>query len=97
LIVVKIHNSPHTIAQVQSVLSPNLPANTGVVSSADRARLRKERNSAAKRARRAKLGAAPHSLSAARTEPWAVIGISPRTWYRKKKAAALRRLTKVAS
>jgi hypothetical protein len=52
---------------------------------AERAALRRERNNAAKRARRAKAGAAPHAASAARSEPWKAFGISRRTYYRKVK------------
>ena len=49
-----------------------------------RAALRRKRNNAAKRASRAKGGAASHATSAARTEPWRALGISPRTYYRKR-------------
>jgi hypothetical protein len=50
---------------------------------AKRAALRTERNNAAKRARRAEAGAASHAASAARCKPWAALGISRRTYYRK--------------
>jgi hypothetical protein len=92
-----VHDSPRIIAQVPTAL---LAQNSATVaretivdsSSTERAARRKQRNAAAMRAHRAALGAAPHASSAARTKPWAVIGISKRTWYRKKKAAASRRL-----
>jgi transcriptional regulator of acetoin/glycerol metabolism len=97
------HNNPSAFAQANStLLLSNLPANIDqtpvvILSSADRARLRKERNTAAKLARRAALGAAPHALSAERMKPWLDLGISRSTFYREKKAAALRRLSQVAS
>jgi hypothetical protein len=50
---------------------------------AKRAASRKERNNAAKRASRAKAGAASHATSEARTKPWIKLGISRRTYYRK--------------
>jgi hypothetical protein len=55
---------------------------------AKRAALRRERNNAAKRASRAKGGAASHATCAARTEPWKALGISPSTYYRKRRNGA---------
>ena len=46
-----------------------------------RKRLSKER----KRAKRAQAGAAPHATSAARTQPRIALGMSERTYYRKRK------------
>jgi hypothetical protein len=51
---------------------------------AKRAALRRKRNNAAKRASRARDGAASHATSAARTKPWLALGISPRSYYRKR-------------
>jgi hypothetical protein len=51
---------------------------------AKRAALRRKRNNAAKRARRAKAGAASHATSAAKTKPWVAFGISRRTYYRRR-------------
>lgn len=49
---------------------------------AKRAALRRKRNNAAKRARRAKAGAAPHAMSVAKLKPWMALGISRATYYR---------------
>jgi hypothetical protein len=48
---------------------------------AKRVKLRRKRDAARQKARRAKAGAAPHAMSAARTEPWKALGISRRTYY----------------
>jgi hypothetical protein len=49
---------------------------------------RKQRNSLAKRERRARRGAKPHAESLSRTQPWLAQGISRRTWYRRKNGAS---------
>jgi hypothetical protein len=49
---------------------------------AKRAALRRKRNNAAKRASRARAGAASHATSTARAKPWVALGISRRTYYR---------------
>jgi hypothetical protein len=46
--------------------------------------IRRKRDAAATRARRAKAGAKPHALSAEQTKPWEAEGISRRTWYRRR-------------
>jgi hypothetical protein len=53
-------------------------------SKAKRAKRTKLGDAAYQTARRAKAGATSHTLSAARTKPWEVLGISERTYYRKK-------------
>jgi len=45
----------------------------------------KIRKAAAEATRRAKAGAAPHALSAARLKPWLPLGISESTYYRRKR------------
>jgi hypothetical protein len=50
---------------------------------AKRAALRRKRNNAAKRASRARDGAASHATSAARTKPWRALGMSRTSYYRK--------------
>jgi hypothetical protein len=51
---------------------------------AQRAKRCNEQEAAAARSRRAKGGAAPHALSAARLKPWLAHGISERTWRRRR-------------
>jgi hypothetical protein len=51
---------------------------------ATRTKLRKKLNNADKRARRAAAGAKPHAASAARLKPWITLGISERTWFRRR-------------
>jgi hypothetical protein len=55
----------------------------------ERARLRAERKVAAERARRRARGAKPRPPSAARTKPWLSLGISRRTWYRRRAPATV--------
>jgi hypothetical protein len=50
-----------------------------------RTRRRKKQDAARHRALRAKGGAKPHAMSAARTKPWLALGISRRTWYRNRR------------
>jgi hypothetical protein len=52
---------------------------------AKRARLRRKRAAAREKARRARAGAAPHGGSVEQTEPWKALGISRRTWYRRRR------------
>jgi hypothetical protein len=49
--------------------------------------LRRKNATLRARAKRARAGATPQALSAARTEPWKKFGISPRTYYRRLKEA----------
>jgi hypothetical protein len=61
-----------------------------------RTKRRKEKNTAKRKAKRAaERDLRPVSATAAK--PWLDVGISRSGWYREKKAAALRRLTKMAS
>jgi hypothetical protein len=53
-------------------------------SKAQRAKRCRKRKAAAEVARRAKVGAVPHALSAARAKPWEALGISRRTYYRNR-------------
>jgi hypothetical protein len=52
---------------------------------AKRVKLRRKRDAARQKARRATAGAAPHAASAARTKPWEALGISRRTYYRNRR------------
>jgi hypothetical protein len=53
-------------------------------SQAQRAERKKAQDAAAARDRRAKAGAKPHATSAARLKPWLALGISERTWRRRR-------------
>jgi hypothetical protein len=57
------------------------------VPKAERLARRRELNHAAKTAKRRAAGARPRVESAARTRPWAALGMSRRTWYRHGKPA----------
>jgi hypothetical protein len=54
------------------------------VGKAERANLRRQRNTEAKRLARAKAGAKPHASSAERQKPWLALGMSRRTYYRRQ-------------
>ncbi len=58
------------------------------VSKAKRLARRRERNNAAKAAKRRAAGAKPRAVSAARTRPWEAWGICRRTWERRGKPLA---------
>lgn len=66
------------------------------VGKAARARRRRQRNNAAKAARRLEAGAVSRAeyegASATRVKPWEAAGVSRRTWYRKKKEGAAQEL-----
>lgn len=59
------------------------------IDEAERARLSKDIKAAWQRADRAKKGAIPRSLSLSRTEPWLAMGISRRTFERRRAAGKL--------
>jgi hypothetical protein len=59
------------------------------ITKAKRAKRAKRKDAAYQKARRAKAGAAPHADSADRAKPWEALGISRRTYYRKRASGTL--------